>query len=121
MDVVCVVDDDPAVRKAVANLLKSEGYAPLCFASGESFLAAPALEDALCVILDLRMGGLQGHQVQRKLNARGQALPVICMSAHASDQAIAQALRQGAVQFIAKPFSAEVLLAAIARTRQAVP
>ncbi|BBP83855.1 MULTISPECIES: response regulator transcription factor [unclassified Pseudomonas] len=121
MRVVCVIDDDPSVRKGVANLLKSEGYSPVCFQSGESFLASPWKEQADCVLLDLCMPGLQGQDVQRSLNARGSRVPVICMSARASEQAISLARQQGAVGFIAKPFTAEVLLAAIGDALQGRP
>lgn len=121
MHVVCVIDDEPSVRKGVANLLKSEGYNPVCFPSGESFLASPWKDQAACILLDLCMPGLQGHDVQRSFNARGYSVPVICVSAHASQQDIDLALRNGAVQFIAKPFTAEVLLAAIANALQVPP
>lgn len=115
MDVVCVIDDEPPVRKGVANLLKSAGYNPVVFDSGESFLASPWSEATACVLLDLCMPEVSGHDVLRRLKARGTHAPVICMSAHASEQEIALALREGAVQFIAKPFTAEVLLAVIAQ------
>lgn len=113
MHVICIIDDDPSVRKAVANLLKSEGYQPVCFQSGESFLASPWKNQAACLVLDLCMADMQGHDVQRSLNALGNCVPVICMSAQASEQAIAMCLQAGAAQFIAKPFTAEVLLAAL--------
>lgn len=121
MHVVCIIDDDSSVRKAVANLLKSEGYQPVCFQSGESFLGSPWKNQAACLILDLCMADMQGHDVQRSLNALEYRVPVICMSAQATEQAITASLQAGAVQFIAKPFTAEVLLAAIARAVKDCP
>lgn len=114
MRAVCVIDDDPAVRKGVANLLKSAGYHPVCFASGESFLSSPWKTQAACLVLDVCMPGMSGLDVQRQIRAEGSPLPVICMSADASEQNVAPALREGAHAFLSKPFSAERLLAAVA-------
>ncbi|WP_043310299.1 response regulator [Pseudomonas sp. ML96] len=111
MQVVCVIDDEPSVRKAVANLLRSAGYQPVCFEAGENFLASPWRAQASCVLLDLQMRGLQGLEVLRAL---GGERPVICMSAHAGEQQVAEALSIGAALFLAKPFTAEQLLQAIA-------
>lgn len=113
MQVVCVIDDEPAIRKGVANLLKSAGYKPVCFESGERFLASPWRAQAVCVLLDLHMRGLQGPDVQRALQAQGYQLPVICMSAHANQQQTDEALALGATHCLVKPFSAEALLDAI--------
>ena len=119
MHVVCVIDDDPSVRKGVANLLKSEGYQAVCFQSGDSFLASDWIGRANCVLLDLCMPGLHGHEVQRALNGLGADVPVICMSAQATEQNVALALQQGACEFLAKPFTAEALLAAVAHSARA--
>lgn len=116
MPVVCIIDDEPSVRKGIANLLKSAGYQSVCFESGLSFLASPWRAQASCVLLDLCLNGLQGNEVQRRLKAQGSTLPVICMSAHASEQLIAQSLSEGAAQFLVKPFTAEALLQALTTT-----
>jgi FixJ family two-component response regulator len=121
MKVVCIIDDEPSIRKGIANLLKSEGYQPVCFESGSSFLASPWKAQADCLLLDLRMQGMQGRDVQRALQAQGNPLPVICMSAHASEHAIQQVLRAGASHFLGKPFTAEALLQVIAMTLQDQP
>lgn len=110
---ICIVDDDASVRKSLANLLKSAGYATQAFASGEAFLASSAAEVAGCVLLDLRMDGMNGLEVQRLLRAAGKGVAVICMSAHFDDDDIAAALSDGAVCFLHKPFSEQVLLKAI--------
>lgn len=124
MHVVCVVDDDFSVRKSLANLLKSAGYQALCYDSGEAFLASPSVDTAACLVLDLCMPGLSGHQVQQALRARGNTLPlaemhttgntlpVVCISANGND-ADARSLAEGAVCFLAKPFTGEALLNAI--------
>jgi FixJ family two-component response regulator len=111
MQVVCVIDDEPSIRKGIANLLRSEGYLPLCFDSGESFLASPWHAQACCLLLDLQLPGLQGLDV---LGALDGELPVICMSAQATEAQVSEALARGARRFLAKPFAAEQLLEAIA-------
>lgn len=110
---VCIVDDDPSVRKSLANLLKSAGYCTLSFASGEAFLASTAPDAAACVLLDLRMEGMQGLEVQRQLQQAGKPIAVICMSAHNDDACVAAALQAGAGCFLSKPFSEDVLMSAI--------
>lgn len=116
MKVVCIVDDEPSIRKGIANLLKSEGYQPFCFDSGDSFLISSWKTQADCLLLDMRMPGLQGLDVQRALQEQGNSLPVICMSAHTDEQSIQQSLQAGAVHFLSKPFTAETLLQVIAIT-----
>jgi FixJ family two-component response regulator len=113
MSFVCIVDDDASVRSGVGNLLKSVGYTTVQFSSGEEFLASPEIDDALCVLLDIRMQGMQGLEVQRLLNAGRRNIPVVFMSAHGDDDAVQRALRHGAVSFLRKPFAEEVLLDSI--------
>ncbi|HSC80883.1 MAG TPA: response regulator [Chitinolyticbacter sp.] len=121
MQVVCVIDDDPAIRKGVANLLRSAGYQPVCFESGASFLASPWRAQAACVLLDLNMPGLHGTDVQRALRGQGAAPPVICMSAQASQARVEEILALGATGFLAKPFTAEALLDAISNSCTGLP
>ncbi|ASW02600.1 response regulator transcription factor [Paraburkholderia aromaticivorans] len=113
MSFVCIVDDDASVRSGVGNLLKAVGYTTVTFSSGEEFLASTVVDDALCVLLDVRMQGMQGLEVQRQLNAQGRHIPVVFMSAHDDDDTVARALRHGAVGFLRKPFEEEVLLDSI--------
>lgn len=110
---VCVVDDDLSVRKSLVNLLKSAGYRALSFASGEELLACAELDEAACILLDLRMKGLQGLEVQLALNAAGRTTAVICMSAHWDDASLKEATSLGARDCLHKPFTGEALLAAI--------
>jgi len=107
---VCIVDDDASVRKSLANLLRSAGFGTVQFASGEELLASEHAPMAGCVLLDLKMPGLTGLEVQRELAQRGWRLPVICMSAHWDDLAVQMSLRLGARACLGKPFSEEALL-----------
>ncbi|MFJ4052111.1 response regulator transcription factor [Pseudomonas sp. NPDC089743] len=111
--VVCIVDDDASVRKSLANLLRSAGVATLLFASGEELLASELAPMAGCVLLDLKMPGLSGLEVQRELARLGWRLPVICMSAHWDDLAVQASMRNGALACLGKPFSEEVLLGVV--------
>ncbi|MCU0126193.1 response regulator [Pseudomonas vlassakiae] len=107
---VCIVDDDASVRKSLGNLLRSAGFECLAFATGEVFLASNQVREAGCVLLDLKMQGMNGLDVQQELVRRGWLLPVICMSAHWDERALQAALRNGARGCLGKPFSEEVLL-----------
>jgi FixJ family two-component response regulator len=108
--VVCIVDDDASVRKSLGNLLRSAGFECLAFATGDVFLATDLARNAGCVLLDLKMPGMNGQDVQRELVQRGWRLPVICMSAHWDEGALQAAMRNGARGCLGKPFSEEVLL-----------
>lgn len=113
MSFVCIVDDDASVRSGVGNLLKAVGYTTATFSSGEEFLASSMVDDALCVLLDLRMQGMQGFEVQCQLNAEHRTIPVVFMSAHGDDETVRRAMQHGAVSFLHKPFPEEVLLDSI--------
>ena len=112
---VCIVDDDALVRKSLANLLRSAGFESLAFAAGDVFLGSELARQAGCVLLDLKMPGMSGLAVQRKLARQQWRLPVICMSAHWDDAAMHAATRLGALECLGKPFSEEVLLAVVER------
>lgn len=107
---VCIVDDDASVRKSLANLLRSAGFETLSFAAGDVFLGSELARQAGCVLLDLKMPGMSGLQVQRELARQGWCLPVICMSAHWDDGAVHAVMGAGAQACLGKPFSEEVLL-----------
>jgi PAS domain S-box-containing protein len=109
-----IVDDDAQVRAATSYLLASHGYATEMYAGGAELLGEPRL-DRGCILLDLRMPGMDGHAVQRELVRRGSALPVIVMSAHGDLTAAVEAMKLGAVEFLQKPPSEEALLAAVHR------
>jgi two-component system response regulator FixJ len=111
-----VIDDDEAVRRAVAMLLRSAGIPVETHPSGLAFLAAlPALaeEGIGCVLTDVRMPGLDGLELLRRLGERGFRRPVVVMTAHGDVPTAVRAMKAGAVDFVEKPFDDQVLLAAI--------
>ncbi|WP_144113927.1 response regulator transcription factor [Paraburkholderia sp. BCC1886] len=113
MSFVCIVDDDASMRSSLSNLLKSLGYAARTFASGEEFLASTVLDDALCVLLDLRLQGMQGPDVQSQMVEKQCHIPVVFMSAHGDDETVRRAMQCGAVAFLRKPFTEDVLVESI--------
>ena len=109
-----VVDDEASVRRSLALLLGSAGFTVRDFASGDAFLHAAAA-NALpfgCVLLDLRMPGLDGLAVQRALTARGVRLPVVIVTAHGDIQLAVQAIKAGACDFVEKPYAADAIIQA---------
>lgn len=110
---IAVVDDDESVRQGLANLISSVGYEAELYASAEEFLASPEADGAACLVLDLRMPGMSGLELQRRLAAHSDGPPVIIITAHGDDEARAEALAAGAVAFLNKPFKEETLLGAI--------
>jgi FixJ family two-component response regulator len=112
---VVVVDDDPCVRRAVARALRAAGYAVETFASGPELLArGPDLQPA-CAIVDLRMPGVDGLELQARLHATGTEPGIVFLSGHADVPAATAAMRAGAVDFLEKPIDVAVLLAAVHR------
>ena len=111
--VVSIVDDDASVRRSTRRLLRSSGFRAEAFASAEEFLESKSAAKTACLILDLRMPGMTGLELQRRLNQNGNPVPIIFLSAHASEEDERSALSAGAVQFLRKPISKEALLNAI--------
>jgi two-component system, LuxR family, response regulator FixJ len=110
---VHVVDDDESVRRSVGFTLKTSGYKVRSFASGSELLKdARALEPG-CILLDIRMPGMDGLEVQQALLDQGIALPVIIMTGHGDVPLSVKAMKAGAVEFIEKPFAKELLLSAV--------
>lgn len=108
---VLIVDDDESVREAISSLLRSIGLEVKVFASAEQFLDSDYQHNADCLILDVRMPGMTGLQLQEKLASAKCDLPIIFITAHVSDrEAKARALRSGAVDFLIKPFKEDELL-----------
>jgi FixJ family two-component response regulator len=111
--IVSIVDDDVSVRRSTRRLLRSSGFQAEAFASAEEFLASKSAGETACLVLDLRMPGMNGLELQRRLAQNGYPVPVIFLSARASEEDERSALRAGAVQFLRKPISKEALLSAI--------
>ncbi len=107
---VAIVDDDDSVRSALHGMLKAVGLPTLAFASAEEFLKSGQQHLAACLITDIRMPGISGLELQAKLNAEHCRIPTIFITAHGDAQMRMQALRAGAVEFLAKPFDDEALL-----------
>ena len=107
---VAIVDDDESVQLALRDLIESDGLPAICFGSAEHFLDSEARSKAACLIADIRMPGMSGLELQAKLKAERCRIPVIFITAHGDAEMRTRAMREGAVQFLTKPFDDEVLL-----------
>jgi FixJ family two-component response regulator len=112
---ISIVDDDASVREALRGLLKSAGFKAEVFASAEEILGSCRLNGTSCLILDVRMPGMSGIELQKRLIATGQKVPIIFITTHADEDERARALERGAIDCLQKPFSDDALLEAIAR------
>ena len=112
--VVAAVDDDFRVRESIESLMESAGYTPLVFCSAEEFLQSEALREAACLITDVRMPGIDGLELQRRVRLERPELPIVFISAHVDDETRQRALDLGARGFLYKPFDAADLLEVIA-------
>jgi FixJ family two-component response regulator len=110
---VAIVDDDDLMRSALGGLLKSAGLPAQEFASAEDFLNSGQQHQIGCLIADIRMPGISGLELQAKLNADRCRIPIIFITAHGDEKMRLQALRAGAVEFLAKPFDDEALLVSV--------
>jgi FixJ family two-component response regulator len=107
---IAIVDDDDSMRSALLGLLKAVGLPSQAFASAEEFLKSGQQRQTACLIADIRMPGMSGLELQAKLNAEHCRIPTIFITAHGDAKLRMQALRAGAVEFLAKPFDDEALL-----------
>ena len=112
---VGIVDDDASVRKGLARLVKSAGYRVEVFASAREFLERPPQEDPSCLLLDVRMPGLTGLELQEALAIAGRRMSIVFVSGHGDVVGSVNAMKRGAVDFLTKPVDAEELLAVIER------
>jgi FixJ family two-component response regulator len=108
-----IVDDDWGVRESISSLVRSAGFRAALFSSAEDFLHSEELKDAACLILDVRMPGLTGLDLQTRLAEKAWRLPIIFATGYADHNAQEKALMNGAVAFLCKPFADETLFAAI--------
>ena len=113
--IVAAVDDDHRVRESLQSVLESAGYDAVAFESAEEFLRSGALASVTCVIADMRLPGMDGTALQRRLRVEARQVPVIFITAHDDDDVRRQAMRDGAMAFLVKPFDGAELLALIAR------
>jgi FixJ family two-component response regulator len=110
---ISIVDDDDSLRNSLNNLIRSVGFGVQGFSSAEAFLKSNQLHDTACLILDVRMPGMSGLELQRQLVAINCGIPIIFITSHADDNARTRALEAGAIDFLYKPFREEALLNAI--------
>ena len=112
---VGIEDDDPSVRKGLARLVKRAGYRVEVFASARDFLARPQQEDPCCLLLDVRMPGLTGLELQEALAIAGRRVSIVFISGHGDVVGSVKAMKGGAIDFLTKPVDAQELLGAIER------
>ncbi len=110
---ITIVDDDDSMRRALQGLLESAELPAQSFASAEEFLKSGQHHRTACLIADIRMPGMSGLELQAKLNAERCKIPIIFITAHGDEKMRLQALRAGAVEFMAKPFNDEALLESV--------
>lgn len=113
LPVISVVDDDDSVRKSLRSLIRSAGLQVEVFASAEEFLSSDRTHSTQCLILDVRMPGMNGLELQDQLERCRCQIPVVFITAHGDQASRAKALRNGAVAYLYKPFSDQALLNAI--------
>jgi FixJ family two-component response regulator len=110
---VAIVDDDDSMRGALHGLLKAVGLPAVAFASAEEFLNSGQQHQTACLIADIRMPGMSGLDLQARLNSERCRIPTIFITAHGDAKMRLQALREGAVEFLSKPFDDEALLESV--------
>jgi two-component system response regulator FixJ len=108
-----VVDDDEAIRQSIGFMLRKAGYSVATYASGVEFVKAVDRTTRGCVLLDVRMPGIDGLDVQQHLSQAGIALPVIMLTGHGDISLAVRAIKAGAIEFLEKPFERTALLSAI--------
>ena len=113
LPLISIVDDDHSVRESLQRLVRSVGFAVQIFASGETFLKSESLKHTSCLILDVRIPGMNGQEIQGKLRDAHYDIPIIFITAHRNEKARLQALADGAVDYLFKPFRDQALLSAI--------
>jgi FixJ family two-component response regulator len=110
---IAVVDDDISVRESVESLLKSVGFHVNTYSSAEEFLGSPRINAADCLILDVRLDGMSGPDLQRELKIAGHSIPIVFVTAHETEALRARMLADGAIDCLLKPFNDDTLLNAV--------
>lgn len=112
-NLISVIDDDESIRRTTTRLIESFGFQASAFESAESFLRSGRLEDTSCLIVDVRMPGMDGLELQNQLAIAGRRTPIIFITAYDDKESRRRAMQAGAIAFLGKPFSDEQLLASI--------
>ena len=110
---VSVVDDDESVRESLPDLLREFGFAATAFSSAKEFLLSDRVDQTKCLILDVAMPDMTGLELQQELNRRGQSIPIVFITGQRDEELRTQALKEGAMNFLHKPFSDTALLEAL--------
>ena len=113
---VAIVDDDELFRRSLERLVRSAGFTVEAFGSAEDFLERGDLDGTACAVLDMKLPGMNGLDLQQRLIARPTPMPIVFVSAHDEAMMQANALRAGAVAFLRKPFDNSTLLDALSRS-----
>jgi FixJ family two-component response regulator len=112
---IFIVDDDASVRRALKRLIKASGYKAKTFGSAREFIDSGHYQSAGVLVLDVRMPGMNGLELQKYLSDSGSDMPIIFITAHEDSQASRKALEAGAIEFLKKPFEDQALLEGIQR------
>lgn len=107
---VAIVDDDQSVQSALKDLMESAELSARCFGSAEEFLESDQRDKTGCLVVDVRMPGMSGLELQARLKAQGSRTPIIFITAHGDAKMKLQAMQAGAVEFLSKPFDDEIFL-----------
>jgi FixJ family two-component response regulator len=110
---ISIVDDDASIRAALKGLMRSVRFCADAYGSAEEFLASERINDTAALILDVYLPGLNGFELQNRLQAEGRTIPIIFITAHSDEVSRQRALKGGAIDFLSKPVRREVLLKAI--------
>ena len=113
--VIAIVDDDEPLREALSSVIKAAGFSPRTFASAEEFLACDDCDETACLILDVRLPGMSGIELQKKLSKTNSQLPIVFVTAHGDSWLRDSLMRAGAAAFLFKPVRSEALLKEIRR------
>jgi FixJ family two-component response regulator len=113
---IAIVDDDELFRRSIERLVRSAGFTVEAFGSAEDFLERGDLDRTACAILDMKLPGMNGLDLQQRLISRPTPMPIVFVSAHDEAMTQANALRAGAVAFLKKPFDNSTLLDALSRS-----
>lgn len=113
--IVAVVDDDPRARISIVNLLQSAGFDTLTFSSGENFLQSPRRASVCCLVTDIRMPGMSGWELQKRMKLEQPELKVVFITGHHDENMRTDALQSGTLRIFYKPFDDEEFLEAVSR------
>jgi len=112
---VCIIEDDESVRRALRRLIRAAGLNAVTFSTAEEFLRSSAQPAPACLILDVRLPGMSGLELQKQLGAQGRTAGIVFISAYWDEAVLEQAMRAGAIAFLHKPFEEHLLLGAVKR------